>query len=126
MDPQRFWIHLTIGLTVSMALSVANLVSGGDAKNKKNQGREGLPPDREASSPLQGPSKVPKHMPSTGQTNNSKPKTASIDGKRTLQPGGRDHDTAAGSMHPSSHAEKHPDYDRVDAENKKALDKESH
>jgi hypothetical protein len=122
MEPQRFWIHLTLGLTMSMALGIASFVSGGDAGSEKSEGQGGLPPDREASSPLRGSSTVPEHMPSTGQTNETKAKKGSLHEEKSWEPGA----STAPSKHPLSHAEKHPDYDRMDADNKKALDKESH
>jgi hypothetical protein len=122
MDPQRFWMHLTLGLTVTMALGVANIVSGGDSGPGKSGERGGLPPDREASSPLRGSSTVPEHMPSTGQTNETKTRKGTVPQEKTSEPGA----SAAPSKHPSNHAEKHPDFDRMDADNKKALDKESH
>jgi hypothetical protein len=122
MESQRFWIHLTLGLTVSMALGVANLVSGGDAVSGKSDGRDGLPPDRESSSPLRGPSTVPEHLPSTAQTNETKAKKDILHEEKTREPGA----SAAPRKHPSSHAEKHPDYDGMKADNQKALQKESH
>jgi hypothetical protein len=61
-------------------------------------------------------------MPSTGQTNEIKAKKGPLHEEKRSEPGA----SAAQSKHPSSHAEKHPDYDRMDADNKKALDKESH
>ena len=125
MEPQRFWIHLTIGLTVSMALSVANLVSGGEAGSAKSEGGGSLPPDRGASNPLRGPSTVPEHMPSTGQIDDTKTKKSTQDQKKS---GVRtpDQEGSAPRKHPSSHAEKHPDYDRMESENQKAPTKESH
>ena len=122
MERQRFWIHLTLGFTVSMALGVANLVSGGDAGSPKNDVRRGLPPDREASGPLRGSSTSPEQWPSTSQTNESRIKKGTLHEENTTEPGAH----ASSSKHPSSHTVKHPDYDRMDADNKKALDKESH
>jgi hypothetical protein len=123
MEPQRFWIHLTLGLTVAMALSFENLVSGGAAGSEKSEGRGGLPPDRESSSYLRGPSTVPQHLPSTGQTDETK-KGAKDQTKSEL--GAPEHDRSAPRKHPSSHAEKHPDYDRMESENQKVPQKESH
>ena len=123
MERQRFLIHLTLGLTVSMALSVANLVSGGEAGSGKSGGRGNLPPDREASSPLRGPSTVPEHMPSTGQTDETKPKKGTAHDEKQSQSGASDQGSSAPKKHPSSHAEKHPDYDRMNADKNKALDK---
>ena len=119
MEPPRFWIHLIIGLTLSMALSVANLVSGGEAASGRGEGRGGLPPDRESSSPLRAASTAPQHRPSTGQTDETKPKKNTPNDEKTS-------DSITPRKHPSSHAEKHPDYDRTDPEKKKPLDKESH
>jgi hypothetical protein len=60
-------------------------------------------------------------MPSTGQTNETKAKKGSLHEEKTSETGA----SAAPSKHPSSHAEKHPDYDRMDADKKMALDKET-
>ena len=108
-----------------MALSVANLARGSDAGSGNSEGRGGLPPDREASSPLRGSSTLPEHMPSTGQTDETKPKKGTAYDEKLSQPGASDLGGTA-PKHPSSHAERHPDYDRMDANKNKALDKESH
>ncbi len=126
MEPQRFWIHLTLGLTVSVALSIANLVSGDDAGSGKSEGHGGLPPHRESPSPLRGPSTNPQDMPSTGQTNETKAKKGATNDERAWERGPSDHDSATSRENPSSHAEKHPNYERMNADNKKALDKESY
>ncbi len=60
---------------------------------------------------------MPQHIPSTGQTNETKAKTSEL--------GASDHNSPAPEKHPSSHAEKHSDYDRMSSENKKALDKKA-
>jgi hypothetical protein len=125
MERQRFWIHLTIGLTISMALTLANLASGSDAESRNSDGRGGLPPDRDSSSPLRGPSTVPQHMPSTGQTDETKTKKGTTEqDKSDLR--ASDNDGSAPRKHPSSHAEKHPDYERMDSQQQKTHKKESH
>jgi hypothetical protein len=64
-------------------------------------------------------------MPSTGQTNDTKAKKGTSE-ELTSKPSTSPHGSGAPSKPASSHAEKHPDYDRMNAENKKALDKESY
>ena len=65
-------------------------------------------------------------MPSTGQTDETKPKKGPAHDEKPSQPGSSDQGSTAPKKHPSSHAEKHPDYDRMNADKNKALDKESH
>ena len=67
MEPQRFGIPLTLGLILSMALSVANLVSRGDAGSGKSEDRGGLPPDREASRPVRDPAHAQYWADESGQ-----------------------------------------------------------
>ncbi len=105
------WAHLTIGLIMFIALSVSNIVSGGDTGSTKTEGRGGLPPDRESSSPVKKSSTVPQHIPSAGQTNETKAKTSEL--------AASDHNSPAPEKHPSSHAEKHSDYDRMSSETKR-------
>jgi hypothetical protein len=65
-------------------------------------------------------------MPSTRQTNDTKAKKGTVSEELTSESGTSPHGSGAPSKPASSHAEKHPDYDRMNAENKKALDKESY
>lgn len=88
---------------------------------EKAEGRGGLPPDREASSTLRGSSTVPEHMPSTGRTNETKTKKGSLHEEKKSESGGN----VAPSKPPSGRAEKHPSYDRMNADNKKAIDKKA-
>ena len=65
------------------------------------------------------------HMLSTGQMNQAKTrKDTNHQNKSELR--APDHDGSAPWKHLSSHAEKHPDYDRMESENQKAPKKESH
>ena len=63
------------------------------------------------------------HMLSTGQMNQAKTrKDTNHQNKSELR--APDHDGSAPWKHLSSHAEKHPDYDRMESENQKAPKKE--
>ncbi len=122
MEPQRFWAHLALGLAVFIAVGVSEIVSGGSAASGKTAGGSDVPPEGGFANPLPGASTGP----TTGQPDDSKATKGNVDDRKTPEPGAFDHDSASPRKSPSSHADKHPDYDRMDTENKKALDKESH
>lgn len=123
MELQRFYPHFILVLAVCIAGGVSEIVSGGEGPGGSG-GRGNLPPDRESSSPLRGPSTVPQHMPSTGQIDETKTKKGTDQNKPELS--APDPGTSAPRKHPSSHAEKHPDSDRMDSQQQKTQEKESH
>lgn len=128
MEPRRFWIHPTLGLTLSFALSVANLVSGGDGIGEERG--PGRPAAQSGSVPFltesqQGFAVHAQH----GTDKRHQGKKGTVSEELTSEPGTSPHSSGAPSKPASrhaDHAEKHPDYDRMNAENKKALDKESY
>ena len=122
MEPQRFWIHLTLVFTVFMAVTVSQIVNSAGAGSGTTAGGTDVPPEGGIANPLPGASTGP----TTGGPDNSKAATGTVEDRTRLEPGASPHNRTAPRKSPSSHAEKHPDYDRMDADNKKALDKESH
>jgi hypothetical protein len=81
-----------------------------------------VPPEGGFAIPLPGASTGP----TTGEPDDYKATKDPVQDRTRSEPAASARDSAAPRKSPSSHADKHPDYDRMDADNKKALDKESH
>jgi hypothetical protein len=122
MEPQRFWIHFTLVLTVFFAFTVSEIVSSAGAGSGTTAGGTDVPPEGGFANPLPGASTGP----TTGGPHDSKATEGTGVDRSRFEPGASAHDRVSPRKSPSSHAEKHPDYDRMDSENQKALQKESH
>ena len=119
MAQQPFWIHLTLVLMVFIAVTVSQIVSSAGVGSGTTAGGTDVPPEGGFANPLPGAS--------TGPTTDSKTTEGTGVDRSRSEPGASAHDRVSPRKSPSSHAERrHPDYDRMDADNKKALDKESH
>ena len=121
MEPQRFSVHFILVITVFIAIAVSQIVSSAGARSGTAAGGTDVPPEGGFANPLPGASAGP----TTGEPDASKATKGTV-GERTTEPGASARESTAPRKSPSSHAEKHPDYDRMDADNKKALDKENH
>lgn len=120
MEPQRFWIHLTLVVTVFMALTVSQIVSSAGAGN--TAGGTDVPPEGGFANPLPGASTGP----TTGEPDDPKTTKSTVEQRTKSEPGASAHDSASPRKSPSSLADKHPGSDRMEPDLKKPLDKESH
>jgi hypothetical protein len=117
MTPREHVTRLTLGLCGLIALGFTGVSVAGAAGEKTGgivQG-EGGP-----ISPLPGASTGPTTgQPDEGKTGTKRGQASAIRARSSKQ------GTATPRKSPSSHAEKHPDYERMDSDNQKALKKEN-
>lgn len=118
MKPQRFWIHFTLVLTVFIAITVSQIVNSARAGN--TAGGTDVPPEGGFANPLPRASTGP----TTGEPDDAKATKDPAQDRTRSDTAPSAHDSASPRKSPSCHADKHPDFDRMDADNKKALDKE--
>jgi hypothetical protein len=120
MGPNRFRLYFTLVFTIFIGVTVSQIVNSARAGN--TVGGTDVPPEGGFANPLPRASTGP----ATGEPDDSKTTKDPVQDRTRSEPAASAHDNVSPRKSPSSHAEKHPDFDRMDADNKKALDKESH
>ena len=121
MEPQRFWVHFTLVLTVFIAIAVSQIVNSAGAGSGTTPGGTDVPPEGGFANPLPGASTGP----TTGEPDDNKATKGPVQDRIRSEPATSANNSTLPRKSPSSHAEKHPDYDRMDSENQKALKKEN-
>ena len=122
MEPPRFWIHFTLVFTVFLAVTVSHLVSSAGAGSGTTAGGTDVPPQGGFANPLPGASTGP----TTGESNDYRATKGIVQDRTRSEPADLANDSTSPGKSPFSHAEKHPNYDRMDADKNQVLDKQSH
>ena len=122
MEPQRFSVHFILVITVFIAIAVSQIVSSAGAGPGTAAGGTDVPHEGGFANPLPGDSTGP----TTGESNDYRATNGTVQDRTRSEPADLANDSTSPGKSPFSHAEKHPDYDRMDADKNKVLDKESH